>query len=132
MLVEIDDKSGFCYGVIRAIETAEGELKESASLYSLGDIVHNTVEVNRLRDLGLLTIEYDDLGKLNNTKLLIRAHGEPPSTYNLLQQKCIELIDCTCPVLLSLQERIKKSNGQIKQQNGPLVFFRNRGHAQSI
>ncbi|MDR0660507.1 MAG: 4-hydroxy-3-methylbut-2-enyl diphosphate reductase [Prevotellaceae bacterium] len=130
MLVEIDDKSGFCYGVIRAIEKAEGELKESVSLYSLGDIVHNTVEVNRLKDLGLLTIEHTRLNTLKNTKLLIRAHGEPPSTYRLLKQSGIEIIDCTCPVVLKLQERIKKNDEQIKQQNGQLVIFGKRGHAE--
>lgn len=130
MLVEIDDKSGFCYGVIRAIEKAEGELKEAVSLYSLGDIVHNTVEVNRLKDLGLLTIDHNRLGTLKNTKLLIRAHGEPPSTYQLLKQNGIEIIDCTCPVVLKLQERIKKSYEQIKQQNGQLVIFGKRGHAE--
>ncbi len=130
MQIEIDDKSGFCYGVIRAIETAEGELKKSASLYSLGEIVHNTVEVNRLKGLGLLTIEHNRLANLRNTKLLIRAHGEPPVTYRLLQQNGIEIIDCTCPVVLKLQERIKKSYEQIKQQNGQLVIFGKRGHAE--
>ncbi len=130
MQVEIDDKSGFCYGVIRAIETAEGELKESVSLYSLGEIVHNTVEVNRLKGLGLLTIDHNRLDGLGNTKLLIRAHGEPPSTYQLLKRKGIEVIDCTCPVVLKLQERIKKSYEQIKQQNGQLVIFGKRGHAE--
>ena len=130
MQVEIDDKSGFCYGVIRAIETAEGELKESVSLYSLGEIVHNTVEVNRLKGLGLLTIDHNHLDDLKNIKLLIRAHGEPPSTYQLLKQKGIEIIDCTCPVVLKLQERIKKSYEQVKQQNGQLVIFGKRGHAE--
>ena len=130
MQVEIDDKSGFCYGVIRAIEKTEGELKESVSLYSLGDIVHNTVEVNRLKNLGLLTIEHNRLDNLKNTKLLIRAHGEPPSTYQLLKQNGIEIIDCTCPVVLKLQERIKKSYEQIKQQSGQLVIFGKRGHAE--
>ena len=130
MLVEIDDKSGFCYGVIRAIEKAEGELRESASLYSLGDIVHNTVEVNRLKELGLLSVEHNRLKDLSNTKLLIRAHGEPPSTYQLLKQNGIEVIDCTCPVVLKLQERIKRSYQQIKEQNGQLVIFGKRGHAE--
>lgn len=130
MQVEIDDKSGFCYGVIRAIEKAEGELKESVSLYSLGDIVHNTVEVNRLRSLGLLTVEHNRLKGLKNTNLLIRAHGEPPSTYQLLKQNGIEVIDCTCPVVLKLQQRIKKDYENIKQLNGQLVIFGKRGHAE--
>lgn len=130
MIVEIDDKSGFCYGVIRAIEKAEGKLKESTSLYSLGEIVHNTVEVNRLKGLGLHTIDHSGLMNLKDVKLLIRAHGEPPSTYRQLKQNGIEVVDCTCPVVLKLQERIKRSYETIKQQNGQLVIFGKRGHAE--
>lgn len=95
--IEIDEGSGFCFGVTTAIKKAEEELKEGAPLYCLGDIVHNGMECERLKQLGLITINHDDLKKLHHAKVLLRAHGEPPSTYELAQQNDIEIIDATCP-----------------------------------
>lgn len=130
MFVEIDSQSGFCYGVIRAIEKAEGELSKSETLYSLGEIVHNSVEVDRLEAKGMKTIEHSQLSQLNGKKLLIRAHGEPPATYQKAQENKLDVIDCTCPVVLKLQERIKEGYARIKKQNGQLVIFGKRGHAE--
>jgi 4-hydroxy-3-methylbut-2-en-1-yl diphosphate reductase len=107
MKVTVDSQSGFCFGVQFAIEMAEGELQESKHLYSLGDIVHNTVEVNRLNALGLETISKDDFLNLKDSKVLIRAHGEPPSTYKFALDNNIELIDASCPVVLKLQRRAR-------------------------
>lgn len=128
--VEIDEKSGFCYGVIRAIETTESELKHDESLYSLGEIVHNTVEVNRLEEKGLKTISHDNIGEIKGRKMVIRAHGEPPSTYKIAEENNIKVIDCTCPVVLKLQERIKRSYEKLKSINGQLIIFGKRGHAE--
>ncbi len=107
MKVTVDPHSGFCFGVQFAVEMAEAELAENGSLYSLGDIVHNTVEVKRLNDMGLKTITRDELKSLSNTKVLIRAHGEPPETYRFAMENNIELIDASCPVVLKLQRRVK-------------------------
>lgn len=101
--VEIDESSGFCFGVTTAIRKAEEELAKSETLYCLGDIVHNGRECERLKHLGLNTIEHDEFAQLRNTKVLLRAHGEPPQTYQLAQQNNIEIIDATCPVVLRLQ-----------------------------
>ena len=107
--IEIDEGSGFCFGVTTAIKKAEEELGTSdKTLYCLGDIVHNGMECERLKDLGLITINHDDLRELHDVKVLLRAHGEPPETYELARRNNIEIIDATCPVVLQLQKRIKK------------------------
>ncbi len=107
-IVEIDEKSGFCFGVVTAINKAESELASSGSLYCLGDIVHNSNEVERLQQKGLKTITHAGMESLQGVKVLLRAHGEPPSTYSLAARNDIEIIDATCPVVLALQKRIKE------------------------
>jgi len=106
--IEIDKGSGFCFGVTTAIQKAEEELAKGNQLYCLGDIVHNGMECERLRQMGLITINHDELRQLHDAKVLLRAHGEPPETYELARQNNIEIIDATCPVVLQLQKRIKK------------------------
>ncbi|MDR1553564.1 MAG: 4-hydroxy-3-methylbut-2-enyl diphosphate reductase [Prevotellaceae bacterium] len=130
MTVEIDDKSGFCYGVVRAIQKAENELNSHKELYSLGEIVHNNIEVKRLEKLGLHSINHDGLHEIKNEKLLIRAHGEPPSTYDTAKKNGISIVDCTCPVVLKLQEQIKKNYKKIKKINGQIVIFGKKNHAE--
>ncbi len=130
MQVEVDDKSGFCYGVICAIERAEQSLQRKDTLYSLGEIVHNDVEVERLREKGLKVLQPDELTQLQHQKVLIRAHGEPPSTYEIARKNKLTIIDCTCPVVLRLQQRIKEKYTELKRRNGQLVIFGKRGHAE--
>lgn len=136
MIVEIDSNSGFCFGVVTAIRKAEEELDKSGQLYCLGDIVHNAGEVERLCGKGLVTITHQDLGKLKNVKVLLRAHGEPPQTYATASQNKIDIIDATCPVVLQLQRRIKKAydDGVEAERNGghkPLiVIYGKNGHAE--
>lgn len=105
--IEIDNGSGFCFGVTTAIKKAEEELAKGTKLYCLGDIVHNSMEVERLTKKGLITINHDQLRELHDAKVLLRAHGEPPETYELARRNNIEIIDATCPVVLALQRRIK-------------------------
>ncbi len=105
--IEIDNGSGFCFGVTTAIKKAEEELAKGTKLYCLGDIVHNSMEVERLTKKGLITINHDQLRELHDVKVLLRAHGEPPETYELAKRNNIEIIDATCPVVLALQRRIK-------------------------
>lgn len=128
MFVEIDSGSGFCFGVTTAIKKAEEELANSESLYCLGDIVHNGRECDRLKQLGLITVEHEDLSKLSNVKMLLRAHGEPPSTYQQAQRQNIHLIDATCPVVLNLQKRIKAAY----EEGGQIVIYGKNGHAEVI
>ncbi|MDR3133146.1 MAG: 4-hydroxy-3-methylbut-2-enyl diphosphate reductase [Prevotellaceae bacterium] len=130
MLIEIDDKSGFCYGVIRAIQTAEKTLGAGGELFSLGEIVHNDKELERLKRKGLRVISHDGVTALRNVKLLIRAHGEPPETYAAARQQQLSVIDCTCPVVLKLQQRIKACYEKMKARQGQLVIFGKRGHAE--
>lgn len=132
MNIEIDPNSGFCFGVTNAIKMAENILKNQESLYCLGDIVHNNEEVDRLRKLGLISIDHEELEKLNNTTVLIRAHGEPPSTYETAKQNNINLIDSTCPVVLRLQKRIKKESKEIIEKDDQIVIFGKHGHAEVI
>ena len=132
MKVEIDDKSGYCFGVEFAIEMAEDELLEGERLYCLGDIVHNTMEVERLKAKGLVTIDREQLENLRDCKVLIRAHGEPPETYQLAIQNNIELIDASCPVVLKLQNRVKNSHDATKDRNGQIVIYGKPGHAEVI
>ncbi len=127
LTIEIDSESGFCYGVIRAVEKAESRLRESASLYSLGAIVHNNSELERLNKIGLEVIDTKKMKELSDTTVLIRAHGEPPATYKLAQEHNIELIDCTCPVVLKLQDRIRETYAK---HNGQIVIFGKIGHAE--
>ena len=128
--IEIDEGSGFCFGVTTAIKKAEEELGTSdKTLYCLGDIVHNGMECERLKDLGLITINHDDLRELHDVKVLLRAHGEPPETYELARRNNIEIIDATCPVVLQLQERIKK---QYETGGGQIVIFGKKGHAEVL
>lgn len=135
--VEIDQKSGFCFGVVKAITKAEEELAKGAPLYCLGDIVHNGEEVKRLADLGLITITHEEFKNLKNVKVMFRAHGEPPSTYEIAKQNNIELIDASCPVVLRLQKRIKtayETDGEEKaeDQDKQIVIYGKVGHAEVI
>lgn len=128
--VEIDAESGFCNGVIRAVEQAENYLKYSNRLYSLGDIVHNSLELKRLTEKGLVILNTEQLADLKDDVLLIRAHGEPPLTYALAHDNNLQIIDCTCPVVLKLQEKIKKTWSTLQPVNGQIVIFGKRGHAE--
>lgn len=126
--VEIDGDSGFCFGVTAAICKAEEELQRSGSLYCLGDIVHNSDEVERLRGKGLITISHEQMAELHGVKVLLRAHGEPPSTYELARRNGIEIIDATCPVVLKLQQRIKQAFDSAEQPQ--IVIYGKPGHAE--
>lgn len=128
-LIEIDDASGFCFGVVTAINKAEEELRNSGKLYCLGDIVHNSDEVQRLRDKGLVTITHDDLNNLHDVKVLLRAHGEPPSTYETARRNNIHIIDATCPVVLQLQKRIKNKAAD-PESSAQIVIYGKHGHAE--
>lgn len=130
MIVEIDQKSGFCFGVINAIGKAEETLNTEDTLYSLGHIVHNDLEVKRLQEMGLHTINHEEFFKLSNCKVLIRAHGEPPSTYEYARANNITLIDATCPVVLKLQQRVKKAAETMHMEEGQVVIFGHQGHAE--
>jgi 4-hydroxy-3-methylbut-2-enyl diphosphate reductase len=133
MKVTIDEYSGFCFGVTAAIEAAERELQKG-QLFCLGDIVHNGQEVERLDKLGLETIDYDDLRTLHNVRVLLRAHGEPPSTYHIAKRNGIEIIDASCPVVLKLQKRIRDTYLQHhgKESGAQIVIFGQKGHAEVI
>ena len=128
--IEIDNDSGFCFGVVNAIRKAEEELEKSGTLFCLGDIVHNSDEVDRLRGKGLRTISHSDLESLHDVKMLLRAHGEPPSTYRLARQNNIEIIDATCPVVLRLQTRIKQSFDSPEGERPQIVIYGKIGHAE--
>jgi 4-hydroxy-3-methylbut-2-enyl diphosphate reductase len=130
MKVTIDPNSGFCFGVVYAIEKAEEELDQSGRLYCLGDIVHNNREVERLRAKGLEVIDHDQLKELHDCKVLIRAHGEPPETYEIALKNNIELIDASCPVVLKLQNRVRTSFGKVEDEDGQLVIYGEPGHAE--
>ena len=136
MQIEIDSGSGFCFGVTTAIRKAEEELSKGGTLYCLGDIVHNSMECERLRQMGLITINHDDLNQLHNAKVLLRAHGEPPETYQLAQRNNIEIIDATCPVVLQLQNRIKRQyeapSGDVGGTTPSIVIFGKNGHAEVL
>jgi 4-hydroxy-3-methylbut-2-en-1-yl diphosphate reductase len=132
MQVNIDQKSGFCFGVINAISIAEKYLNQYGSLFCLGDIVHNNKEIERLRGKGLIIINHDDMKQLYNTRVLIRAHGEPPQTYSLALKNNIEIIDASCPVVLKLQSRIKKGYNELLEKQGQVVIFGKPGHAEVV
>lgn len=128
--IEIDRQSGCCFGVAKAITRAEEELKKDGFLYCLGDIVHNSIEVKRLEKMGMITIDHEQLKELKNVKVLLRAHGEPPSTYEIAKQNNIELIDASCPVVLGLQKKIRKKY-ELGVDNGiQIVIYGKRGHAE--
>ena len=144
--IEIDSGSGFCFGVTTAIQKAEEELAKGNKLYCLGDIVHNGMECERLREMGLITINHEEMAQLHNAKVLLRAHGEPPETYELARRNNIEIIDATCPVVLQLQKRIRKNyelqmtndeeaqarNSELGIRNSQIVIFGKRGHAEVL
>jgi 4-hydroxy-3-methylbut-2-en-1-yl diphosphate reductase len=132
MRVEIDKRSGFCFGVIKTIKSAESELKNSDKLYCLGDIVHNGMEVERLEKIGLVSVSREEYYQLKDCKVLIRAHGEPPETYEYAKNNNIELIDATCPVVLTLQEKVKRSYENFRDQDGQIVIYGKKGHAEII
>lgn len=128
--IEIDNGSGFCFGVTTAIKKAEEELAKGGKLYCLGDIVHNGMEVERLHEAGLITIDHEQMEKLQGVKVLLRAHGEPPETYALAERNNIEIIDATCPVVLQLQRRIKKQ--YVNNPEAQIVIFGKNGHAEVL
>lgn len=128
--VEIDKGSGFCFGVVTAIESAERELNNTDILYCLGDIVHNSLEVERLQAHGLRTIDHCEFSTLKGKKVLLRAHGEPPSTYEIAQQNDITIVDATCPVVLQLQRKIHKCYQETRINNTQLVIYGKKGHAE--
>jgi 4-hydroxy-3-methylbut-2-enyl diphosphate reductase len=128
--VEIDIHSGFCFGVVTAIKSAEQELANTETLYCLGDIVHNSLEVERLGKAGLVTIDHSDLSRLKNAKVLLRAHGEPPSTYETARQNNITIVDATCPVVLRLQQKIRKCYEKTKEEGNQIVIYGKKGHAE--
>lgn len=130
--IEIDSKSGFCFGVINAIHQAENALEEKGSLYCLGDIVHNGAEVSRLTKKGLVTISREQFKNLQNCSVLLRAHGEPPETYEIAQQNNITIIDATCPVVLALQKKIKTAYKEAQKKNGQVLIFGKPGHAEVV
>jgi len=132
MYVEIDSKSGFCHGVVNAISKAEEALKSSAQLYCLGDIVHNTVEVERLHQQGLKTINNKELENVFNSVVLLRAHGEPPSTYKKAAENGVTIIDATCPVVLRMQQRVKRAYDEMKTIGGQVVIYGKQGHAEVV
>jgi len=132
MTVEIDPHSGYCFGVEFAIQMAEDEMVGGNNLYCLGDIVHNSMEVERLYKKGLRTINRDELAQLRDCKVLIRAHGEPPETYQIAMENNIELIDASCPVVLKLQNRVKHAYDKAKRADGQVVIYGKEGHAEVV
>lgn len=133
MYIEIDENSGFCFGVVRAISKAEVALSElGGEVYSLGDIVHNRMEVQRLEDMGLRTVTHDDMISLKGRDLFIRAHGEPPSTYRRAEELGIRVIDATCPVVAQLQRKVVVAHEQMQSVNGQVVILGKRGHAEVV
>jgi 4-hydroxy-3-methylbut-2-enyl diphosphate reductase len=129
-IVKIDQESGFCFGVVNAIKNAEKELANNNELYCLGDIVHNNREVSRLQHKGLHTINHEQLNKIQDKKVLLRAHGEPPSTYEIAGRNAIQIIDATCPVVLQLQRKIRKHYKSLNSDTSQIVIFGKIGHAE--
>lgn len=132
MRIEIDDKSGCCFGVMRAITKAEEALARGGTVYALGDIVHNRIEVQRLERLGLRTVTRSDIPRLAGCRLFIRAHGEPPATYDQARSRGIEIIDATCPVVARLQRRVVEAYARVKPLGGQVVILGKRGHAEVV
>lgn len=132
MHIEIDEGSGFCFGVVATIRKAEEELAKGGTLYCLGDIVHNSREAERLKALGLITINYEEFNRLHDAKVLLRAHGEPPQTYATARRNNIEIIDATCPVVLRLQKRIRQDFGNAGEPDRQTVIYGKNGHAEVL
>ena len=132
MRVTIDDNSGFCFGVVRAIDVAEELLRRVGDVYSLGDIVHNRIEVQRLEELGLHTVTVEDMEQLGGKTLLIRAHGEPPRTYARAEALGIDVVDATCPVVARLQRLVREAYAMMAEVGGSVVLLGKRGHAEVI
>lgn len=132
MHIEIDDKSGFCFGVVRAITEAEKALAGAATVYSLGDIVHNRIEVQRLERQGLRTVTHTDMPQLAGCRLFVRAHGEPPTTFTEARRLGIEVIDATCPVVARLQARVVRAHELMRPVGGQVVILGKRGHAEVV
>lgn len=132
MKVEIEKTSGFCFGVENAVKIAGEALEKGERVYCLGEIVHNEIEVERLRSMGLVTIGYDEFERLHDCKVLVRAHGEPPSTYEKAKENGITIIDATCPIVHTLQERVKKVWIKASEENGQIVIYGKKGHAEVI
>ena len=132
MEVIIDDNAGYCFGVVKAIGAAEEELRRNGRLYCLGDIVHNSAEVERLKQKGLEVIDHSRLAELRGSKVLIRAHGEPPETYRQAKSLDIHLVDATCPIVLALQQRIRLGYDEMKAAGGQVVIFGKPGHAEVV
>lgn len=130
--IEIDEHSGFCFGVTTAIKKAEEVLQNGGTLYCLGDIVHNSIECDRLKRMGLVTIDHDTFRQLHDAKVLLRAHGEPPETYATAKENNLELIDATCPVVLKLQQRIKKKWMETSDEKRQIVIHGQSGHAEVL
>ena len=131
--IEIDKESGFCFGVTTAIRKAEEELSKGTPLYCLGDIVHSGQECERLKAMGLVTINHEEYAKLKNVKVLLRAHGEPPETYRIAAENNIEIIDATCPVVLRLQKRIKQEyTSKESEREKQIVIYGKNGHAEVL
>ncbi|MBQ4524758.1 MAG: 4-hydroxy-3-methylbut-2-enyl diphosphate reductase [Bacteroidaceae bacterium] len=130
--IEIDNGSGFCFGVTTAIQKAEEELRKGTPLYCLGDIVHNGKECERLKSLGLITINHEEFKQLHGVKVLLRAHGEPPETYEIARKNEIEIIDATCPVVLRLQQRIKQEYDSNALKDKQIVIYGKAGHAEVL
>lgn len=121
--IDIDNNSGFCFGVVRAIEKAESELQTLTPLYCLGDIVHNELEVERLHSKGMITLYANTIEKAKGKRVLIRAHGEPPTTYETLKNHGIQVIDATCPVVLRLQQRVKTAYETHPKEEWQIVIY---------
>jgi 4-hydroxy-3-methylbut-2-enyl diphosphate reductase len=132
MEVEIDNRSGFCFGVQNAVEIAEKALKKGEKVFSLGPIVHNDKEVERLSDLGLVSIDHEQFEMLRDCKVLIRAHGEPPATYQTASRNNIEIIEATCPMVKRLQSKIREVWIETKSNNGQVAIYGKSGHAEVI
>jgi 4-hydroxy-3-methylbut-2-en-1-yl diphosphate reductase len=130
MNITIDPRSGFCHGVKLAVQAAEKEIKEYGKVLCLGDIVHNKEEVERLKKMGMVVIGHDDLRDLRDCRVLIRAHGEPPETYRIASQQNISLIDASCPIVLKLQQDIRKAFLEMREKNGQIVIYGKAGHAE--
>lgn len=130
--IEIDEHSGFCFGVTTAIQKAEEELQQGGTLYCLGDIVHNGIECERLKKMGLITIDHTTFASLHNAKVLLRAHGEPPETYETARKNNLELIDATCPVVLKLQQRIKQKWQSTADEERQIIIHGQAGHAEVL
>ncbi len=132
MKVDIEAGSGFCFGVKNAVMIAEEALREGEKVYCLGEIVHNDIEVRRLTDMGLETITHERFEELRDCKVLLRAHGEPPSTYARARENNITIIDATCPIVRSIQEKIRKVSDLSREEHGQIVIFGKEGHAEVI